>query len=180
MATETVGELIHEAAEPHASGGLPQLDFATWPTQIFWLAVALVVLYYLMSRVALPRISETLEERADAIADDLDKAEEFRRRAADAEKAYEQALAEARSKAQAIAAETRAEIQTQVDAALAKADAEISARTAESEKRIREIRDEAAAAVITVATDTAGALIDAVLPEAQDAKAVASAVKARA
>lgn len=181
MATETAAQGAEAAAgAAHASGGLPQLDFTTWPSQIFWLAVAMVVLYYLMSRIALPRIAETLEERADAIADDLDKAEEFRRRAAEAEKAYDQALADARAKAQAIAAETRAEIQEQIDEAMARADAEISARTAESEKRIREIRDEATAAVVAVATETAAALIDALLPEAQNAKAVAAAVKARA
>lgn len=177
MATENAAAQGAEAA--HGSGGLPQLDFTTWPSQIFWLVVALVVLYYLMSKIALPRISETLEERADAIADDLDKADEFRRRAAEAEKAYDQALADARARAQAIAAEARAEIQAELDAALAEADAEISARTAESEKRIRAIRDDAAAAVESVATETAGALIDALLPEAQDRKAVASAVRAR-
>lgn len=179
MATETAAHGAEAADAAHGAVGLPQLDFTTWPSQIFWLAVAMVVLYHLMSRIALPRISETLEERADAIADDLDRADEFRRRAAEAEKAYDQALADARAKAQAIAAETRAGIQAQVDAAIAKADAEISARTAESEKRIREIRDEASVAVIAVATDTAGALIDAILPEAQNAEAVVAAVKAR-
>lgn len=179
MATETVGELMHEAAEPHGSGGLPQLDFDTWPSQIFWLVVALVVLYRIVAKVALPRISEVLEERADAIADDLDKAEEFRRRAADAEKAYDQALADARSKAQEIAAEARAEIQKDVDAAMAKADAEIAARTAESEKRIREIRAEAVTAIEQVAKETAGAVVDAILPDARDDAALADAVKAR-
>lgn len=172
MATETAAATAEHAAEAaHGAAGLPQLDFSTWPSQIFWLAVALVVLYHLMSRIALPRIAETLEERADTIADDLDRADEFRRQAAAAEKAYDQALADARAKAQAIAAETRARIQTQVDAAMARA---------ESEVRIREIRDEAAAAVIVVATETAAAVIDAILPEAQNAGAVAAAVKARA
>lgn len=181
MATETAAATAGHATEAaHGATGLPQLDFSTWPSQIFWLAVALVVLYHLMSRIALPRIAETLEERADTIADDLDRADEFRRQAAAAEKAYDQALADARAKAQAIAAETRARIQTQVDAAMARADAEISARTAESEVRIREIRDEAAAAVVVVATETAAAVIDAILPEAQNAGAVAAAVKARA
>ena len=173
MATENAAEAAS------GSGGLPQLDFTTWPSQIFWLAIALVVLYYLMSKIALPRISETLEERADAIADDLDKAEEFRRRASEAEKAYDQALADARAKAQSIIAEARAEMQAELDAAMAEADAEISARTAESEKRIRAIRDDAVAAVKSVATETAGAVIDAILPEAQDAEAVAAAVRAR-
>lgn len=177
MATENVAE--HGAAAEHGSGGLPQLDFDTWPSQIVWTAVALVVLYQLMTNYALPRISGILEERADAIADDLDRAEDFRRKAAAAEKAYDQALKEARSKAQAIAAETRAEIQKEVDAAMAKADAEISARTAEAEKRLAEIRDDAERSIGEVARDASAAVVEALLPEAQDTDALAAAVKSR-
>ncbi len=170
-----------DAAEEAAKkgGGLPQLDFSTFPSQIFWLAVTVIVLFWLMNKIALPRIAEVLEERADAIADDLDRAEEFKRKAAEAEEAYQQALAEARAKAQAIAAETRAEIQKDVDAAMARADAEISARSAESEKRIREIRASAMEAVEEVATDTAGAVIESILPDVMDADAVKSAVQSR-
>jgi len=176
MATSTE---VAQAAAEHASSGLPQLDVTTFPSQIFWLAVTCVVLFQLMNKVALPRIASVLEERADAIADDLDRAEEFRRRAAEAEDAYQQALADARAKAQTIAAETRAEIQKDVDAALARADAEIAARAAESETRIREIRDQALAAVDEVATDTAGAIVEALMPEAMDAAAVKAAVQSR-
>ena len=171
-----------EAAEHGAesgSGGLPQLDFSTFPSQIFWLAVTCIVLFQLMNRVALPRIGSVLEERADAIADDLDRAEEFKRKAADAEEAYQQALADARAKAQEIVGETKAEIQKDVDAAMAKADAEIAARSAESEKRIREIRNSAMAAVEEVATETAGAVIESVMPDTMDAAAVKAAVRAR-
>jgi F-type H+-transporting ATPase subunit b len=168
-----------QAGAEAASGGLPQLDFTTFPSQIFWLAVTVFVLFQLMSKVALPRISSVLEERADAIADDLDRAEDFRRQAAEAEASYAQALADARAKAQGIAGEARAEIQKDLDAAVARADAEISARVAESEKRIREIRDSALAAVAEVANDTAGAIIEAVMPDVMDAGAVEAAVQAR-
>ena len=176
MATDA--EVALEAVE-EASGGLPQLDFTTFPSQIFWLAVTVFVLFQLMSKVALPRIASVLEERADAIADDLDRAEEFKRKASEAEDAYQQALLDARAKAQGIVAETRAEIQKEVDAAMAKADAEISARAGESEKRIREIRDSAMAAVAEVANDTAIAVVEAVMPDVMDAKAVKAAVQAR-
>jgi F-type H+-transporting ATPase subunit b len=172
MATE------NGAAEAHGSGGLPQLDFDTWPSQIFWLAVSLVILYRLMTTIALPRISGVIEERADKIADDLDRAEEFRRKAEEAQAAYDRALAEARTKAQAIAAETRAAIQKEVEAEMARADEEIGARAAESERRIREIRDSAMAAVADVATETASALVEAVLPEVADSDAVSAAVRA--
>lgn len=167
-----------EGAEASA-GGLPQLDFDTWPSQIIWAIVALVVLYQLMVKMALPRISGILEERADTIADDLDRAEEFRRRAEEASDAYDKALADARAKAGAIAAEARAEIQKDLDAALAKADAEISARATESETRIAAIREEAATAVEQVAGETAGALVDKLLPGSRDDTAIVDAVKAR-
>ncbi len=176
MATDA--EVALEAVE-EASGGLPQLDFTTFPSQIFWLVVTVFVLFQLMSKVALPRIASVLEERADAIADDLDRAEEFKRKASAAEDAYQQALLDARAKAQGIVAETRAEIQKDVDAAMAKADAEISARAGESEKRIREIRDSAMAAVAEVANDTAIAVVEAVMPDVLDANAVKAAVQAR-
>ncbi len=162
-----------------AAVGMPQLDFSTFPSQIFWLLVALGVLYFILSRVALPRIAGVIEERHDAIEDDLDRAAEFKRRAGEAEKAYERALAEARANAQTIAAEARAVIQKDLDAATAKADAEIAARAAESEARIREIREGAMANAEAVANDVAVALIEALAPGAGDAKAARKAVAAR-
>jgi F-type H+-transporting ATPase subunit b len=168
------------ATTPHdASGGLPQLNLETFPSQIFWLIIAFFVLYWLMSKVALPRIASVLEERADAVAGDLDRAEELKRKAEEAEAAYKQALADARSKAQTIAAETRAEIQKEVDAAMARADAEISARTAEGEKRIAEIRESAIQGVRQVAEETAVAVVERIMPDVADDQAVRSAVQAR-
>lgn len=168
----------HGAAEAHGSG-LPQLDFGTWGSQIPWLIIALLVLYYIISRIALPRIGGVIEERHDAIEDDLDRAAEFKRQAAEAEAAYEKALADARAEAQAIAQATRDEIQKEVDAATEKADAEIAARTAEGEARIAEIRETALANVETVAAETAEALVGALAPEAVDAEAVKAGVAAR-
>lgn len=177
METETAE--IAAKAGAKAATGLPQLDFSTWPNQIFWLVVTLIVLYQLMCRVALPRISSVLEERADAISDDLDRADEYRRKAQEAEAAYDQALADARANAQVIAGETRAEILKEVEAEMAKADAEIAARAAESETRIKEIRDSALASVAEVGRDTALAVAESLMPEAADKDAISRAVQAR-
>ena len=54
MATETLE--VGDAAAP----GMPQLDFSTFPNQIFWLVVTLIVMYLILSRVALPRIASIL------------------------------------------------------------------------------------------------------------------------
>ena len=162
-----------------AASGMPQLDFATFPSQIFWLLVSLGVLYYVITKVALPRIAGAIEDRHDAIEDDLDRAAEFKRRAHEAEKAYDAALAAAKAKAQGIAAAARAEMQKELDAALARADAEIAARSAEAEKRLAGIRAEASDAVAAVARETAVALAEALAPGLADPAAVTAAVDAR-
>jgi F-type H+-transporting ATPase subunit b len=157
---------------------MPQLDFSTWPNQIFWLLVTLVVIYLVLSKIALPRIGAVLADRKSTITNDLAAAEELKQKAVEAEKAYNDALANARTEAAKIIAAAKAEIQKDLDAATAKADAEIAAKTAESEKSIAAIRDGAAAAVAEVARDTAAELVTA-LGGAADAKSVSAAVTAR-
>jgi len=181
MATETEGAVAPGACVGPDGGaiGMPQLCFDWYPNQIFWLIVTLVALYLIFARNALPRIGEVIEERHDTIEDDLDRAADYKRRAEDAEAAYERAKAEARAEAQRIAEKTRREIEAETEKAIAKADAEIAARAEESAKRIDEIRAEAREAVGEVARETAKALVEAVAPDAADADAVVSAVQRR-
>ncbi len=173
---DTTHSAGHEAA---SAPGMPQLDFSTFPNQIFWLVVTLVVIYIVLSRIALPRIASVLADRSDTIQRDLEKAEALKAKAVDAEAAYNKALADARLEASSIVAETKADIQKDLDKAIAKADAEIAAKAAEGEAKIKEIKDNALASVEVVATDTASAIVDAVMPGAADAKAVKAAVKAQ-
>ncbi len=166
----------HDVA--HGASGMPQLDFSTYGNQIFWLLVTLVVIFMILSRVALPRIAAILSERQGAITNDLAAAEDLKSKALEAENAYNQALADARAEAQRIAAQARAEIQADLDVAIAKADADIAAKAAESEKAIAEIQAGAVESIKLVATDTAKALVTALGGKA-DAKAVAAAVTAK-
>jgi F-type H+-transporting ATPase subunit b len=158
--------------------GMPQLDFSTFPNQIFWLVVTLVVLYLILSRVALPRIGSILAERSGTITADIDAAETYKRQASEAEAAYNKALEDARAQAHKIVEEMRADIQADLDVAIQKADAEIAARTAESERRIAEIRDSANEAVEEVARDTAREILALFGVKAED-KAINDSVSAR-
>jgi F-type H+-transporting ATPase subunit b len=165
QAATTAAELTESVASSIAHGetetatGLPQLDTATFANQIFWLIVTMLVLYWVVAKIALPRIGAVLSDRQGAVTGDLMAAEEFKLKAKEAEAAYDKALADARAEAGKIVAANRAEIQKELDAAIAHADAEISARAAESEKRIREIRDSADTDAREVARDVAAELV---------------------
>lgn len=176
MVTQT--DVAGQVAVKAAKVGMPQLDFSTFSNQIFWLVVTLFVIYFILSRVALPRIGEALADRAGTISNDLAEAEELKQRAVEAEQVYEKSLADARAEAQSINVAMRAEIQSQLDVELAKADAQISARTAEAAIALGEIRSTSMASVKDVAKATAKEIV-AVMGGKADAKTVTSAVTAR-
>ncbi len=158
--TETVVAAGHAAADAAGSAvGMPQLDFSTFGNQIFWLVVALASIYLILSRVALPRIGRILGDRQGLMTADLAAAEDFKRKAREAEAAYDRALAEARTEAGKIVAANKAEIDAELKVAIAKADAEIAARAAESERRIAEIRESAATDARNVAREVAAELV---------------------
>jgi F-type H+-transporting ATPase subunit b len=157
--------------------GMPQLDFSTFPNQIFWLVVTLIVIYFILSRVALPRIGAVLAERQGTITNDIAAAEELKQRALEAEAAYEKARVDARAEAGKIVDTAKADIQAELNVQLQKADAEIAAQTAESEKAIAEIQAGAADAVKTVAKDTAKEIVAAMGGKA-DAKTITAAINA--
>lgn len=158
--------------------GMPQLNPDYFSNQIFWLLVTLVVIYFILSRVALPRIASILAERQGTITNDIAAAEELKARAEEAEAAYEKALSDARAEAAKIVEDTKAEMQAQLNVEMEKADAEIAAKTAESEAAIAEIQAGAADAVKAVAKDTAKEIIAALGGKA-DARSVTAAVNAR-
>jgi F-type H+-transporting ATPase subunit b len=94
-----------EAPAGHAK--FPPFESEHFPSQLVWLAISFVLLYVLMSRIALPRIGGIMAARSKVISDDLAAAEQLKERSNAANAAYEKALADARSRAQAIAGATR-------------------------------------------------------------------------
>ena len=157
---------VEEVGEAHGAVGMPQLDPGIYPNLIFWLIVALGALYLILSRIALPRIGTVLLERNEAISNDLETAAALKRRAEEAEAAYEASLAKAREEARKISAANKAQIDKELSLVMAKADAEIAAKSAESAKRIAEIQVSATESVSEVARETAPAIVEALLPGA--------------
>lgn len=158
---------------------MPQLDVNTWPPQLFWLAVTFLVLYFIISKIVIPRTGGVIEGRKNQIDSDLTAAQRFK---ADTDKAvaeYEKALADARGKAHAIAKDTRDKLSAEVDKERSKLDGELAAKIGQAEKAIQATRAKALASVTELATDIAaeivGQLTGTKVSAADAAKAVAKA-----
>ena len=130
--------LGHGATAASSSSGpkLPQLDLATYSSQVFWLIISFVVLYFLVAKLAMPRIAEVLEERQERIEDDLDKAETLKKEAYQVRIEYEKALSAAREKAQDATRHAQEEIAKQSAEAESAAQVKVTVMLEEAEKRI--------------------------------------------
>lgn len=159
---------------------MPQLDPATFATQVFWLAICFVLLYLLMWKVALPRIGDILTERQDRIDDDLQKAEKLRNEAAEVLAAYERTMAEGRDKAQAILRETGDRLAKESADRQAALTERLKRQTEEAERRIDAARREALANVRVAAAEAAQAaaakLTDSEVARADAERAVQAAM----
>lgn len=157
------GEL-HEGVEAHADGAhhsevFPPFDSTTFASQLLWLAISFAALYFIMSRIALPRIGSIIEERRDRVEGDLAEAERLRQKTDQAIASYEAALADARSKAHAIAEETRAGIKADLDVKRNAVETDLAKKVGDAEARIAETKTAALGHVDEIAADTASALV---------------------
>jgi F-type H+-transporting ATPase subunit b len=161
---------------PAGHGAFPPFQAEHFPSQLLWLAFSFILLYVLMSKIALPRIGSILEDRSRRIGDDLAAAERLKEQSNAAHAAYDKALADARSRAQAIASLTREQQASAAAAAQKRLDAELHEKLAAAEQSIAATRTAAMGNVHAIAADTAAAIVERLIGQAPAAREVAAAL----
>jgi F-type H+-transporting ATPase subunit b len=134
---------------------MPQFEPQWFATQIFWLAVTFIALYFILSRLVVPRISAVIGERADRISGDLESAETARAEAEAVTQAYEQTLARARAEAHAAVAKANQEMAAMAARRQAEFASQLAARTADAERRIDALRIDLSRDIRDIAAETA-------------------------
>jgi F-type H+-transporting ATPase subunit b len=173
----TAGTTAHTEVPAHGRV-FPPFEKSTFPSQLVSLAVAFILLYVIVSKIALPRVGGVIDERQGTIDGDLAEAERLKEESDNALKAYETELAAARNRAHAIGAETREKLNAQSEAERKSLEERLSVKLAEAEKAIASTRAAAMSNVRGIAADAAGAVVQRLTGVAPDPKAVESAVDA--
>lgn len=155
---------------------MPQFDPAVWSPQFVWLIISFIALYLLMARVALPRVSDVLEEREHKINDSLRRAEILREDAEAAVASYERTMAEARAKAQETLRRAREETAAEAAEHHARLSERLNAEITAAEARIADARDSAVAGLHDMAVDVAEAASSRLLGGKVERKKVTAAV----
>jgi len=147
-----------------SSGGLPQLDITTWPSQLFWLVVTFVIGYVLISSLVAPSISSVLENRSTKISDDIETAKKAQYNAKEVYTSYEETLSEARSQAAIAAAKALKEAKAETASRDAAINKKLAASAKKAEARLSKMRDEALSSLEDLATETSQKIIAELTP----------------
>ena len=172
------GATAHTAAEGGHKAPFPPFQKDTFASQLVSLVIAFVALYLIVSRIALPRVGKTIDDREAAIAGDLSAAQRLKDEADGALKAYESELAAARARAQAISAETREKLNAAAEAERKTLEERLAVKLAEAEKTITATRESAMGNVRGIAAEAASAIVQRLIGAPPDGKSVESAVEA--
>jgi F-type H+-transporting ATPase subunit b len=151
---------------PAGHSAFPPFQAEHFPSQLLWLSVSFVLLYVLMSKIALPRIGAIMAERSKLIGDDLAAAERLKEQSNAAHAAYEKSLADARGRAQSIASSTREKQAAEAEAAQKSLEAQLHERLVTAEQSITTTRTAAMGNVRGIAADTASAIVERLIGKA--------------
>lgn len=169
--TELAGDAGHQA------GVFPPFDAHNFLPQIIWLVIIFGLLYWLMARVALPRVEGILDARRHRLAKDLDDAAAMQIQAKEAGETYDRTLADAKTRAQALAQETHDKLHAEAETKRHTVEADLNAKLSAMEAQIADTRTRAMANVSSIASDAALSLIERLTGRTPSREAVDAAVK---
>ena len=139
--------------------GMPQLDFSTFPNQIFWLVVFCVVLFAIVKFFIIPRMEDIFANRRKIIDGNIAKAEEIRLRVSEIEKQIEEELQKAKSQCDEIMSNSGNNIKEQMALALEDSKIATTQLISEAEGRLKELRDGSEAAIEKISEELASEII---------------------
>jgi len=141
------------------SGGMPQLNPEFWISQIFWLTLTFGILYIILSKLILPKISDNLESRKSQILENIEAAEKQRENSEEKLKEYEEIVSKSKMEAKSIFNQARERALKDIIAKKEVLDKQIDDEIGKAEKEIKELQSGAAEKINKIAIETSSELI---------------------
>ena len=141
------------------SGGMPQLDPEFWISQIFWLTITFGILYLVLSKFILPKISSNLELRKSKIQENIEAAEKQRESSEIKLKEYDEIILKSKIEAKNIFKNAREKIIKDINSKKEILDKQIEDEINNAEKEIEALRKVAAEKINKIAIETSSDLL---------------------
>ena len=140
------------------NGGMPQLNPEFWVSQIFWLTLTFGVLYVILSKLILPKISANLESRKSQISDNIEAADKSREESEAKLKEFEEIISKSKNEAKNIYNQAREKVLKDIKAKSEVLDKQIDDEIKKAEDEINHLKKEAPTKINKIAIETASEL----------------------
>ena len=141
------------------SGGMPQLNPEFWISQIFWLTLTFGILYLVLSKLILPKISANLETRKSQILENIEAAEKQREDSEAKLEEYEEIISKSKHEAKNIFSQSREKVLKGISAKREVLDKQIDEEISKAEQEINNLRESAPDKINMIAIETSSELI---------------------
>ena len=141
------------------SGGMPQLNPEFWVSQIFWLTITFGILYVVLSKLILPKVSANLEVRKSKILDNIEAAEKQREESELKIAEYEKIVQNSKDEAKDYFGQARKKLLKNINLKKDALDKELNLEIKKAEFEIQELRDRAPDKINKIAVETSGDLL---------------------
>ena len=141
------------------SGGMPQLNPEFWVSQIFWLTLTFGILYVVLSKLILPKISANLELRKSQISDNIEAADKQRKESEAKLKDYDEIISKSKIEAKNIYKQTKEKALKDINNKREILDKQIDEELKKIEEEINKLRLEAPEKITKIAIQTSSELI---------------------
>ena len=141
------------------SGGMPQLNPEFWISQIFWLTLTFGILYVILSKLILPKISANLETRKSQIQENVEAAEKQRESSESKLKEYNDIVQKSKLDAKNIFKEAREKIIKDINSKKETLDKQIDLEIKKAEQEIDVLKKSAPEKINKIAIETSSELV---------------------
>ena len=159
-----------------AEAGMPQLDPTYWASQAFWLILIFTLLYLVLSKMFIPKIKESIDDRENKIKDDLDEAQKLKLVAEERLKEYEVTLENAKKEVQKIIFDSKNKLSSEIQSKKKKIEEEIEIEVKRTEQEIESLKKGSLASVSTISEEMTSKVIELVSGEPLNQSSVKAAV----
>ena len=141
------------------SGGMPQLNPEFWISQIFWLTLTFGILYVVLSKLILPKISANLELRKSQIQENIEAAEKQRENSDSKLKEYDDVILKSKLEATNIFREAREKVLKDINSKKETLDKQIDEEINKVEQEINLLKKGASEKINKIAIETTSELL---------------------
>ena len=150
---------LSSAANAAEKAGMPQLDTEFWVSQIFWLTITFSILFVLLSKLILPKISANLETRKSLILENISTAEKKREESELKIKEYNEIIERSKGEAKSLVNRVKEGLVKDINLKKETLEKDLSKEIQKAEIEIQEFRDKAPEKINKIAVETSTDLL---------------------